>query len=81
VNCIAPGFILTDLNREMWQSPELQSWMRHAQANPISEKPEDVAPLAVFLASRGADYITDRSLPSMAATAPLRYGPRTVGEC
>ena len=58
VNCIAPGFILTDLNRDMWQSPELQSWMRHAQANPNIGKPEDVAPLAVFLASRGADYIT-----------------------
>ena len=58
VNCIAPGFILTDLNRDMWQSPELQSWLRHAQANPELGTPEDVAPLAVFLASRGADYIT-----------------------
>jgi gluconate 5-dehydrogenase len=58
VNCIAPGFILTDLNRDMWQSPELKSWLLHAQANPNMGRPEDVAPLAVFLASRGADYIT-----------------------
>jgi gluconate 5-dehydrogenase len=58
VNCIAPGFILTDLNRDMWQSPELKSWLLHAQANPNMGKPEDVAPLAVFLASRGSNYIT-----------------------
>ena len=58
VNCIAPGFILTDLNRAMWQQPALLSWLQGAQANPRMGKPEDVAPLAVFLASSGADYIT-----------------------
>ena len=26
VNCIAPGFIITDLNREMWKAPEMQHW-------------------------------------------------------
>jgi gluconate 5-dehydrogenase len=58
VNCIAPGFILTDLNRDMWQPPEMEQWLRRAQANPRLGRAEDVAPLAVFLASSGADYIT-----------------------
>ncbi|HVW86351.1 MAG TPA: SDR family oxidoreductase [Bryobacteraceae bacterium] len=58
VNCIAPGFILTDLNRDMWQKEEMDRWMKGAQASDRLGKPEDVAPLAVFLASPGADYIT-----------------------
>ena len=58
VNCIAPGFIITDLNRAMWQSEEMLGWLRSVQANPEAGKPEDIAPLAVFLSSRGSDYIT-----------------------
>jgi gluconate 5-dehydrogenase len=62
VNCIAPGFIITDLNRAMWQPPEMEAWLRRAQANPRLGRPEDVAPMAVFLAGRGADYITGQIL-------------------
>ena len=58
VNCIAPGFIETDLNRAMWQSESMLQWLRSGQANPRIGKPEDVAPLAVFLASPGSSYIT-----------------------
>jgi len=58
VNCIAPGFIETDLNRVMWQAPELRQWLAGSQANPRLGTPEDVAPLAVFLAGPGANYIT-----------------------
>jgi gluconate 5-dehydrogenase len=63
VNCIAPGFILTDLNRAMWQEPEMEAWLRHSQANPRMGRPEDVAPLAVFLAGKGAGYITGQVIP------------------
>ncbi len=61
VNCIAPGFIVTDLNRAMWESAEsakMREWLKGAQANARLGVPGDIAPLAVFLASRGADYIT-----------------------
>jgi gluconate 5-dehydrogenase len=58
VNCIAPGFILTELNRQMWQSPEMKTWLAGAQANPRMGTPEDIAPMAAFLCGHGADYIT-----------------------
>lgn len=58
VNCIAPGMILTDLNRPMWQSPAMRDWFHGVASNPELGQPADVAPLAVFLAGRGADYIT-----------------------
>jgi NAD(P)-dependent dehydrogenase (short-subunit alcohol dehydrogenase family) len=58
VNCIAPGFILTSLNRDMWQQEGMKEWLRGVQSNPNLGAPEDIAPLAVFLAGRGSDYIT-----------------------
>ena len=58
VNCIAPGFIVTDLNRHVWESQTMRDWLKGCQANPNPGTAEDVAPLAVFLAGRGADYIT-----------------------
>jgi gluconate 5-dehydrogenase len=58
VNCIAPGFILTDLNRDMWQQPEMRQWLQQSQANPRLGTPADVAPLAAFLCGPSSDYIT-----------------------
>jgi NAD(P)-dependent dehydrogenase (short-subunit alcohol dehydrogenase family) len=58
VNCIAPGFIITDLNRKMWEPPEMHQWLRSSQAMPRAGTAEDVAPLVVFLSGSGSDYIT-----------------------
>jgi NAD(P)-dependent dehydrogenase (short-subunit alcohol dehydrogenase family) len=58
VNCIAPGFVITDLNRKMWQDEELQRWLKGVQAMPRSATPDEIGPLAVFLAGAGADFIT-----------------------
>lgn len=58
VNCIAPGFIITDLNRDMWQAPEMKDWLIGVQAAPRTGTPEDIAPLAVFLSGPGSGYIT-----------------------
>ena len=57
VNCVAPGFIVTDLNRDMWQRDDLKHWLKGVQADPRLGTPEDVAPLAVFLSSPGSSYI------------------------
>jgi len=58
VNCIAPGMIPTNLNRAMWEPERMREWFQGAASNPDFGKPADVAALAVFLAGRGADYIT-----------------------
>lgn len=58
VNCIAPGFIITDLNREMWEPEKMRNWLKGAQANPRAGEPDDIAPLAVFLSGSGSNYIT-----------------------
>lgn len=62
VNCILPGFVLTALNYQMWQSEELVRWRNQVQALPQMGKPEDIAPLAVFLGSKGAEYITGQCI-------------------
>ncbi len=64
VNCIAPGFILTDLNRDMWQLDFMANWLRGAQPNPRLGTPDDIAGLAAFLASPAADYITGQVIAS-----------------
>lgn len=58
VNCIAPGFIITDLNRDMWRNSAMFEWLKGSQALPRLGEPADVAPLALFLAGPGSDYIT-----------------------
>jgi gluconate 5-dehydrogenase len=78
VNCIAPGFILTSLNHQMWQNEDMRSWLRSTQANPNMGSPEDIAPLAVFLAGRGANYITGQVIAvdgGYTTTAAWPYQP------
>jgi gluconate 5-dehydrogenase len=58
VNCIAPGFILTDLNRDMWQLEKMIEWRGGVQANPRMGEAADIGPLAVFLSAPGSDFIT-----------------------
>jgi NAD(P)-dependent dehydrogenase (short-subunit alcohol dehydrogenase family) len=53
---------LTDLNREMWKAPIMANWLAGAQPNPRMGRPEDIAPLAVFLSSAGSDYITGQTI-------------------
>ena len=64
VNCIAPGFILTDLNRDMWRPARMHEWIKGAQSNPRLGSPEDIAGLAVFLCGPAAEYITGQIIAS-----------------
>lgn len=58
VLCIAPGAIRTPINRAVWDDPELyQDLLTKIPLGRIGE-PEDVANMAVLLASDVASYVT-----------------------
>ncbi|MGH6904837.1 MAG: SDR family oxidoreductase, partial [Geminicoccaceae bacterium] len=62
VNSVSPGAIRTPINRPAWATPEAYAeLMRLIPYNRIGE-PEDVARVAVWLASDEADYITGATL-------------------
>jgi len=62
VNSIAPGAIKTDINKKVWSDPEqAKELLRLIPYNRIGE-PEDVARVAVWLASDEADYITGTTI-------------------
>lgn len=56
VNAIAPGLIMTDMTQGI--APFTNSLVRERVAVRRPGRPEDVAPLTVFLASDAASYIT-----------------------
>lgn len=63
VNCIAPGYVRTDLNRHVWQDPVRSREITARLPAGRWGEPEDVAGPAVFLASRDSDYLHGVVLP------------------
>ena len=62
VNSIAPGFILTDLTRNVWAEPKMQLW---GKTNTPLERLGDVSDLvgsAIFLASEASTFMTGQTL-------------------
>lgn len=58
VNCILPGWVVTDRQLKLWLTPEAEAaWMKDT---PLKRRilPEDVARLALFLASDDSAMIT-----------------------
>ena len=78
VNCIAPGFILTELNRHIWEQAENHEWLKGVQANPSPGRTEDIGPMAVLLSSAGSDFITGQVIAidgGYSTTAVWPYDP------
>ncbi len=62
VNCIAPGLVRTDFARALWENAEnLSAALKGTPLNRIGE-PEDIAGVAVFLASHAGRYVTGQTI-------------------
>ena len=58
VNCIAPGLVKTDFAKALWEDPAaLERRNRGTPLRRIGE-PHEIAPVAAFLASEAASFIT-----------------------
>lgn len=61
VNAIAPGYIRTSLTQVLQEEPEFDAWVKHRTPLGRWGTPEDLAPMAVFLAADGARFITGQT--------------------
>jgi NAD(P)-dependent dehydrogenase (short-subunit alcohol dehydrogenase family) len=62
VNCIAPGLVKTDFARALWENPDLNK--SRAAATPLRRlgDPEDIAGIAVYLASKAGSWTTGQTI-------------------
>jgi NAD(P)-dependent dehydrogenase (short-subunit alcohol dehydrogenase family) len=58
VNAIAPGIIKTRFSRVLWQTPEVAEQALSSLPSRRFGEPEEVAGLALYLASPASDYVT-----------------------
>ena len=62
VNCLMPGFVATDLTRDLFQDPTAREEVLSRIPMGRMGEPSDLGGAAVFLASRASDYITGHVL-------------------
>jgi len=62
VNAIAPGYFATELNRALLDNAEFNAWVCKRTPAGRWGQPDEIAGLAVFLASQAADYMTGQTL-------------------
>ncbi len=62
VNAIAPGFILTDLNRKLWENQEMLDWATGRTPAGRLGSPDDIVGTAIYLASGASDFVSGQIL-------------------
>jgi 3-oxoacyl-[acyl-carrier protein] reductase len=62
VNAIAPGGVQTELTRLLWENQEVLEMFRPMVALGRLAQPEEIANVAVFLASDASSYITGQTI-------------------
>jgi glucose 1-dehydrogenase len=58
VNCISPGAIKTSINKRAWSTPQAENKLLELIPYKRIGEPEDIARIALWLASDNSDYIT-----------------------
>ncbi|MGH9657225.1 MAG: SDR family NAD(P)-dependent oxidoreductase [Bryobacteraceae bacterium] len=61
VNAIAPGLVKTDLSAYYWANEAYMARLRETQPIPRVAEPEEVAGMALYLASEEASYVTGQT--------------------
>jgi NAD(P)-dependent dehydrogenase (short-subunit alcohol dehydrogenase family) len=62
VNAVAPGWVLTDKQKEMWVTPESLAAHLARQCLPDPIQPEDMTGVVLFLASEASRMMTSQTL-------------------
>ncbi len=62
VNAIAPGYFATEMNRALLDNAEFDAWVKKRTPAGRWGQPDEIAGLAVFLASAAADYVTGQMI-------------------
>jgi glucose 1-dehydrogenase len=62
VNSIAPGAIKTNINKKAWDTPEEEQKLVKLIPYERVGEPKDIGPVAVWLASDQADYVTGTTI-------------------
>ena len=76
VNAIAPGMVITERQRRLWFPDEKKiAELRARQAIPDAVTPEDIARVALFLASDESQRITRQCFRSTAASPEVANAP------
>src|SRR5882724_2238502 len=61
-NAIAPGYMVTELNRSLMENAEFNKWICGRTPAGRWGKPEELVGAAVFLASRASDFVNGQML-------------------
>jgi len=56
-NAIGPGYMLTDMNRDLFEDPAFDAWVKARTPAGRWGRPEELVGSAVFLASAASDYV------------------------